>query len=316
MLRRWTLCIVAGLGLLGAVAATGWAFDDEDEVLVSIDQVPAAVKATFLKEAKGGTIKEIKRETKRGKTIYEAKIVMDGKEVEVEVATDGTLLEVEEEVSLDDVPAAVKATILKDAKGAAIKEIEKETSSGKTFYEAEWMAGGKEIEIKVAIDGTLLGREVEEKDGADDAEEVIAIDQVPAKAREALLKHANGARFTKIERERVRDIVFYEAEWMVDGREHEAKVTADGALVELEEVVDARDVPAAVREAAAKAFPKSAKLEFEKKMIVIYEVEAKVDGKEREVLISMSGHVHGDRDDDDDDGDHDEDGDGDDEDDD
>ena len=85
---------------------------------------------------------------------------------------------------------------------------------------------------------------------------------------------------------------------MVNGREHEAKVTADGTLVELEEAVDAKSVPTSVRRAAAKMFPKSAKLKFEKKMFVMYEVEATVDGKEREVLISPSGKVHGDHDDD------------------
>lgn len=303
MSRRWVLCIVMGLSLLAAVAATGWASGDDEEQ-VSIDQVPAAVKATILKEAKGGTVKKIERETEKGKTIYEAEINIDGREIEIEVAADGTLLEIEEEVSLDQVPAAVKATILKEAKGAAIMEVERETSSGKTFYEAEWRADGKEVEIKVAADGTLLGREVEEEDEDDEG---IAIDQVPAKAREALLKHANGAKFTEVERETVRGVVFYEAEWMVNGREHEAKVTADGTLVELEEAVDARDVPASVLEAAVKVFPKSAKLKFEKKMIVIYEVEARVDGKEREVLISPSGQVHGDHGDGDDDDDDDDD---------
>ncbi len=137
----------------------------------------------------------------------------------------------------------------------------------------------------------------------DDDEEQISIDKVPAKARAALLKHAKGAKFTEVEREKVRGVVFYEAEWKVDGREHEVKVTADGSLVELEEEVDAQSVPAAVRKAASQAFPKSAKLTFEKKMIVLYEVEAKVDGKEREVLISPSGQVHDEHDDDDDDDD-------------
>jgi len=299
MSRRWVLCIVMGLNLLGAAAATGWASGDDDEEQVSIDQVPAGVKATILKEAMGGVVKEIERETEKGKTIYEAEIIIDGREIEIEVAADGTLLEREEEVSLDQVPAAVKATILKEAKGAVITEVEKESSKGKTYYEAEWVVGGKEVEIKVATDGTLLGREIEEEDEDDD--ELTALDRIPAKAREALLKHARGAKFTEVERETVWGVVFYEAEWMVNGRKHEAKVTTDGALAELEETVDAKSVPASVRKAASKVFPKSAKLKFEKKMIVLYEVEAKVDGKEREVLISMSGQVHGDHGDDDDD---------------
>jgi uncharacterized membrane protein YkoI len=72
----------------------------------------------------------------------------------------------EEKVTIDQVPAAVKATILKEAGDHKITEIEKETRDGKTIYEAEWIADGKEVEIKVAEDGTLLGKETE--DDADD----------------------------------------------------------------------------------------------------------------------------------------------------
>ncbi|MHC4500049.1 MAG: PepSY domain-containing protein, partial [Planctomycetota bacterium] len=76
--------------------------DDEDEEQVSIDQVPAVVKATILKEAQGGTIKEIERETEDGKTLYEAEVIINGQEVEIEVAADGTLLGKEVEDEDDD----------------------------------------------------------------------------------------------------------------------------------------------------------------------------------------------------------------------
>ena len=155
------------------------------EVEISLDDVPAAVKATILKAAGGAKITEVEKETANGVTTYEAEFVADGKEVEITVGADGKLLkkeaeddddgddvdddddEDEEEVSIDQVPAAVKATILREAKGAAIKEIEKETKDGKTVYEAEFVAGGKEIEIKVSADGTLLKREVEDDDDDD-----------------------------------------------------------------------------------------------------------------------------------------------------
>ena len=74
----------------------------------------------------------------------------------------------EEEISLDQVPAAVKATILAEAKGAPIKEVEREIKNGRTVYEAEWVVNGQEIEIKVAPDGTLLKREIEEEGDEED----------------------------------------------------------------------------------------------------------------------------------------------------
>ena len=180
--KHWkliSLMAVVCLALCIGAVATKRAMDGETEV--SIKEVPAAVKATLLAEAKGGTIEEIEMETENGRTVYEADVIIDGQEVEIQVAPDGTLLgkeiedddegdddddedEDEEEVSLDDVPAAVKATILKEAAGAEIEEVVKETEDGQTIYEAEFEADGKEIEIEVATDGTLLERETEEDD--------------------------------------------------------------------------------------------------------------------------------------------------------
>jgi len=184
------------LGLLGVailalsvVAGTDLLSQDEEEV--SLDAVPAAVKATILKEADGAEVEEVEREVEDGKVVYEAEFEVDGQEVEIEVAKDGTLLsreidddeedgddddgdededEDEDEVSLDEVPAAVKATILKEADGAEVEEVEKEIEDGKVVYEAEFEVDGQEVEIEVAEDGTLLSREIDddEEDGDDD----------------------------------------------------------------------------------------------------------------------------------------------------
>jgi len=186
--KHWkliSLVAVVCLALCIGAVATRQAMNGETEV--SIDKVPAAVKAAIDAEAKGGTIVEIEMETENGRTVYEADVIIDGQEVEIQVAPDGTLLgkkieddegddddegdnedEDEEEVSLDDVPAAVKATILKEAAGAEIEEVVKETEDGHTVYEAELIINGQETDIKVAADGTLLGKEVEDEDDEED----------------------------------------------------------------------------------------------------------------------------------------------------
>ena len=69
----------------------------------------------------------------------------------------------EVEVSLDQVPKAVQETILREAAGGKITEIEQETKDGKTMYEAEYKRDGREIEIKIAPDGRLLGRKIEKE---------------------------------------------------------------------------------------------------------------------------------------------------------
>lgn len=217
----------------------------------------------------------------------------------------------EEEITLDQAPAAVQAAILKEAAGAKITEIEKETKDGKTVYEAEFVRDGKEIEITIAPDGTVLGREAEdegddEDDGDDDD---LDMSQVPEPARAALMKLAGGAKITEVEREKEHGAVVYEAEWMANGVEHEAAVTAEGALVELEEVIAVADAPSAVRDVIAKQFGAGTKVVVEKKMVVLYEIESKVDGKEKEVLVLPTGRVINDSDDDDHHGDDNDDGD-------
>jgi len=77
--------------------------------------------------------------------------------------------ETEKNVTLDQVPAAVKATILKQAGDNKIEEIEEVSVNGKVVcYEAEWKTDGKEIEIKVAPCGKLLKKEIEDDDDDDD----------------------------------------------------------------------------------------------------------------------------------------------------
>ncbi|HEX6213140.1 MAG TPA: PepSY domain-containing protein [Methylomirabilota bacterium] len=59
---------------------------------VSLEQVPPAVRATIERELGGGRLEEIERETKNGRTVYEVELVRDGKEREVHIAEDGTVL--------------------------------------------------------------------------------------------------------------------------------------------------------------------------------------------------------------------------------
>jgi hypothetical protein len=70
-----------------------------------------------------------------------------------------------DDLTLDQVPAAVKATLLKEANGATVTEIEKKTHKDKTVYVAEipGAAKGEEIKLFVAEDGTLLKKKTEKE---------------------------------------------------------------------------------------------------------------------------------------------------------
>jgi hypothetical protein len=128
-----------------------------------------------------------------------------------------------------------------------------------------------------------------------------SLDKFPEKAKAALLKLAGDNKITEVEMEKEHGIQVYEASWLVDGKKHEAEVTADGVLLELEESVDSDKVPEAVRTAAGKALPGDQKLRYEKHTIVLYEVKGKVDGKNKEIAINPGGKIAGQEEDDDDD---------------
>lgn len=71
----------------------------------------------------------------------------------------------EVKVKLADVPADVRATLEKESFGATLPDqIDKETDDGKTVYEADVKLDGKNYEIKVSPDGTLVSKKLDQED--------------------------------------------------------------------------------------------------------------------------------------------------------
>ena len=88
---RYVTSIVVALAMTIGMAAPA-VFAGGDEQKLGLDQVPPAVKATFEKEAKGGAIGDVVKETEKGKTFYEAQITKKGKDRYVHVNADGKIL--------------------------------------------------------------------------------------------------------------------------------------------------------------------------------------------------------------------------------
>jgi uncharacterized membrane protein YkoI len=155
---------------------------DRDEK-VSIDQVPAEVRAAIEKHADGATVKEIEREVEHGKTIYSVEATRGGQPIEFEVSADGKHIkdekadddgedddadENEQEIDVAALPAAVTKAVLAKHPGAKLTEAEICKEGDKTFYEVEVATGGASRELNVTPDGTITADQADDDDGEDD----------------------------------------------------------------------------------------------------------------------------------------------------
>lgn len=143
--------------------------------------------------------------------------------------------------------------------------------------------------------GIMAGGPPSEKNGADKGQQKEAKERkieekdVPKAALEALKKLAAGTPITKFEEENEHGTTYYEGSWKGPHGNIDALVTADGAVIEIEEAVTGDSVPKAVMAAAKKFAGKDAELKFEKETIIRYEVKFKKGDKYHELVLTGEG---------------------------
>ena len=157
------------LGLLASVLAglclTNVAIADDDEEL-TLDQVPAAVKATLVAEVGENTLFEIEKIDVKGKAVYEAEFRLKSdpdKEVEVWISADGKVLgkKTEDVITLGKLPAPVLKAALAEIKNGEVTLVERENIAGTIYYEVEFELNDKEHEVFFSADGDVVTREHE-----------------------------------------------------------------------------------------------------------------------------------------------------------
>ena len=204
---------------------------------LELADLPSAVQKTVKRELGSAYIDEIERDTEDGKVVYKVEAeTADGREIELEVAEDGTLLEKKEEVRLTDVPAAVRATIERELGGVIPEKIERQTEEGTIRYEVDAeMADGREIDLDVAEDGTLLEKKEE-----------VRLTDVPVAVRATIKRELGGVMPEKVERVTEGGTIHYEVEAEVSGKDIELEIGEDGTLLdkEVEGADDDDDSPA------------------------------------------------------------------------
>lgn len=141
------------------------------------ESLPDAVKSAVNAEYPGAKIEEAQLE-EECIVVYEVELEQGKEEVELTISADGKIMEKETEIPLSEVPAAVKAAIEAAYKGGEIEEVTKEVTYWvvtlkkldvpETTYEAEVVKDGKEMEIEVAADGTILKQDADDEDEDED----------------------------------------------------------------------------------------------------------------------------------------------------
>jgi hypothetical protein len=144
--------LVVSLVLVGSALA--------QERKIKRSDLPAAVEKTVVEQSKGATIREFSEEKENGQTTYEAEMLVNGHSKDVQMDTNGAVIEIEEQVDLQAVSAEVRAGLQAKAGKGKITKVESITKKDKLVaYEARVVTGGKKSEVQVGPDGKPLDHE-------------------------------------------------------------------------------------------------------------------------------------------------------------
>jgi len=225
----------------------------------------ASVESHIKKAFPNATIVSTKTALKHFSKIYEVKLNDSGKEMEVALAPDGTILKVETQITAQDLPKAVADAAAQIAKGGKIVEVEMierrgTLRSGKahsldkpeTYFEIEYKGTlGIKSEATLNPDGT---RRVHKGAATSDNAPVEshikkAFPSATIVSTKTALKH-----FSKI----------YEAKLNDGGKELEVALAPDGTILKVETKMAPRDLPKPVADAASEIVKAGKIIEVEK----------------------------------------------------
>lgn len=246
----------------------------------TFNELPAAVQNTVRAQAGNAPIEDVDVTRKDGQTTYEVAFKREGQNVELAVDPQGKVLRggqalaqsqarvplaAATKATFNAVPAAVQNTLRKYAQGAEIEDIDTGTLQGRTVYEAAFKQGGRNIELRVAEDGTLIRDEVNDQflassgqapDGravagtpgqtrswesagwqsaAERAPLVsaskVTYRQLPSAVRETLRTYAGETRIEDVDKGMLNGQPVYQAAFKHNGVHTELRIAEDGSLI-------------------------------------------------------------------------------------
>jgi uncharacterized membrane protein YkoI len=128
---------------------------------VSLSDVPAPARTVIEKMTVGGKIRQIEKAEEGGKTVYDVEATVGDREVEYDIAADGTILTSGQSVPYASVPLVVRNAAEKYFGSAAGLKAFVELEEGKTFYEISGIKGGGPMTVKLTDTGQIVEEEKE-----------------------------------------------------------------------------------------------------------------------------------------------------------
>src|SRR4051812_40247571 len=92
MKLRPILLVLVPLASIVALGCSHHNHEEENEQVVTMDQVPPAARDALKREAQGAPISKIDKETAGGKVVYETDVMINGKNWEIKVDDAGNVV--------------------------------------------------------------------------------------------------------------------------------------------------------------------------------------------------------------------------------
>ena len=222
---------------------------------MKVSEVPEAVRKTIESEAKGRAVADIDRETWNRQTVYEVEFEQTGRNAQIHIAENGSIVKSDRPgtatgikglfmgTQLEDTPAAVQATIKREGANREIADIDKETRTGRILYEVEFKQPGRNIELHIAEDGSVVRdsrRDVRGQGTAPDEIEKgagrgtgneLRLNDVPAAVQQAIRAAGNPATLKPIERKVENGKTVYHVQFAEEGINRRLEIAEDGTVL-------------------------------------------------------------------------------------
>lgn len=217
---------LSGPGRVDGRAGSGGTVPMETVERIELADLPEPVRAT-LAEALGAAVpEEVKRFSSHRGVLYAVEARGDGRDIDLEVAAGGLLLEKEVEIEAgegsvhaDELPAAVRQTLLRET-GGFQGEIATRLRGGRVVYEWASQIHGRDVRLQVFEDGALRSKESE-----------MDPSEVPEAALKAVDRFLGEVRVDRALRRVVGGLVTLHFEAERDGEPMDLEVTEDGGRV-------------------------------------------------------------------------------------